>query len=367
MHMSSYWKHQFSKILDYLTRQKKPAVVLMTVGGTILGGQKVLNFVVTGKFSWGSLTVGTNDGNFISDYIVPIVAIILIVMGGILMVLNECLAFKQNSHKRIILVAGNGLRTTSETGLDKKVTSILKGTIYPVDIDITQQFRDGYVFEPELTFIRKILPSKDNLAQLLAKGSAESIQVGYGGFLPVPFTFFIGNVLDDKSNVSVFDWDRENERWEHISEKHIDDGESFISETIRTGELDEIVLVVSCSYRVKMLQVGECFKGLGIEHLTLETIAFDNHWSLVKQRRLSIQFAEKIKSLSDMGIRTIHLILAAQSSVVLNLGRRYDSRNMSELIVYQYEQTNKNPYPWGIYALSHGHENGGFITRSEEQ
>lgn len=116
-----------------------------------------------------------------------------------------------------------------------------------------------------------------------------------------------------------------------------------------------------------MPQVGECFKGLGIEHLTLETIAFDNHWSLVKQRRLSIQFAEKIKSLSDMGIRTIHLILAAQSSVVLNLGRRYDSRNMSELIVYQYEQTNKNPYPWGIYALSHGHENGGFITRSEEQ
>lgn len=74
----------------------------MTVGVSILGGQKVLNFVVTGKFSWGSLTVGTNDGNFISDYIVPIVAIILIVMGGILMVLNECLAFKQNSHKRII-------------------------------------------------------------------------------------------------------------------------------------------------------------------------------------------------------------------------------------------------------------------------
>ncbi|MEH2727365.1 hypothetical protein [Klebsiella pneumoniae] len=102
MHISSYWKHQFSKILDYLTRQKKPAVVLMTVGGTILGGQKVLNFVLTGKFSWGSLTVGTNDGNFISDYIVPIVAIILIVMGGILMVLNEYLAFKQNSHKRII-------------------------------------------------------------------------------------------------------------------------------------------------------------------------------------------------------------------------------------------------------------------------
>ncbi len=189
MHMSSYWKHQFSKILDYLTRQKKPAVVLMTVGVSILGGQKVLNFVVTGKFSWGSLTVGTNDGNFISDYIVPIVAIILIVMGGILMVLNECLAFKQNSHKRIILVAGNGLRTTSETGLDKKVTSILKGTIYPVDIDITQQFRDGYVFEPELTFIRKILPSKDNLAQLLAKGALKVYRLATVVFYPYLLPF----------------------------------------------------------------------------------------------------------------------------------------------------------------------------------
>ncbi|HCN5517196.1 TPA: hypothetical protein N6X97_004677, partial [Escherichia coli] len=119
MYMSNYWKHQFSKVLDYLTRQKKPAIVLMTVGATILGGQKVLNFAVTGNFSWGSLTVGTNDGNVINDYLVPIVAIMLIVMGGILMALHEFQAFKQNSRKRIVLVAGNGLRTTSETGLDK--------------------------------------------------------------------------------------------------------------------------------------------------------------------------------------------------------------------------------------------------------
>lgn len=363
--MSDYWKQQLSKILDYLTRKKKPALVLVAAGITMLAGQKALNFAVTGTFSWGSLSVGTNDGNFISDYLIPIIAIVLIIMGGTLVAINEFQAFKQNSRKRIILVAGNGLRTTSETGLHKKVISVLKGTVYPFDIDITQQLRDGYVYEPELTFTRKILPSKDYLSQLLAKGSTDTTQVAYAGFLPVPFTFFIGNMLDDKSDVNVFDWDRKNERWEHISEKNNDDGESFSSETICTGELDEIVLVVSCSYRVKIPQVAECFERMGIEHLKLDTIAFDNHWSLAKQRRLSIQFAEKIKSLSDIGFRTIHLILAAQSSVVLNLGRRYDSRNMSELIVYQYEQTNTPPYPWGVYALSHGHEHGGFVSRSD--
>ncbi|MGQ8708684.1 SAVED domain-containing protein [Serratia sp. TSA_198.1] len=364
--MSDYWKQQLSKVIDYLTRQKKPGFVLIATGAAILAGQRAISFAITGTFSWGSLSVGTAEGNFISDYLVPAIAIALIATGMVLITVNECQSIKQNSRKRIILVAGNGLRTTSETGLGRKVKSILKGTVYPLDIDITQQLRDGYVFEPKLTFTRKILPAKDNLAQLLAKGTSDTTQVAYGGFLPVPFTFFIGNMLDDKSDVNVFDWDREHERWEHISEKNSDDGESFSSETVRIGDLDEIVLVVSCSYRVKMPLVTDSFEGLGIEHLKLETIAFDNHWSLMKQRRLSLQFAEKIKSLSDEGFRTIHLILAAQSSVVLNLGRRYDSRNMSELIVYQYEQTNKTPYPWGIYALSHGRENSGFISCSDE-
>lgn len=35
------------------------------------------------------------------------------------------------------------------------------------------------------------------------------------------------------------------------------------------------------------------------------------------------------------GVKVIHLILAAQNSVVFNLGRRYDKRNVPDIVVYQ--------------------------------
>ncbi|MDU4126262.1 MULTISPECIES: SAVED domain-containing protein [Enterobacterales] len=362
--MSLFWKEQLSKVIDYVTRQKRPGVIMLAAGSAMVV-RNVWNFVFTGTFRGESLSIGTAEGNVISDYIVPIIGLLLILAGSSLLIMGERQAHKQNSRKRILLVTGSGLRTTTGTGLDKAVQAILKGMIQPQEIDITQRIRDGVVIEPEMTFQRQILPAKDNITQSLSSGDKEMTQVAYGGFLPVPFTFFLGNVLDDKSDVTVFDWDRKDEKWRHISINHVDDEENFMSETICIPNSDEIVLVVSFSYRVNIEQVVNSFPGLGIEHLYLENNKFDNHWSLAKQRRLSMEFAERVKMFSGMGIRTIHLIMSAQSSVVLNFGRRYDSRNMSDIIVYQFEQSNSNPYPWGVYGLSHRHENSGFVTRKK--
>ncbi|OTA16988.1 hypothetical protein Xbed_03380 [Xenorhabdus beddingii] len=361
--MSEYWKHQLSKIIDYLTRQKRPSVIMMATGATLALGPGVWNLAFTGTFRGNSLTIGTAEGNVVTDYIVPIIGGVLILAGLAFLAIGEFQTIKQNSRKRIILITGNGLRTTTGTGLEKIVRTVLKGIIQPQEIDITQRIRDGVVIEPGITFQRQILSTKDNITQTLSKGDPDLTQVAYGGFLPVPFTFFLGNVLDDKGDVTVFDWDRQDEEWKHISTNNVDDGESFVHETIGESSSDEIVLVVSYSYRVDIEQVARSFLCLGIEHLYLETNTFNNHWSLAKQRRLSMQFAEKVKTLSDKGIRTVHLIMSAQSSVVLNFGRRYDNRNMADIIVYQYEQSNDNPYPWGVYGLSHRHENSGFVMR----
>lgn len=361
--MSGYWKHQLSKIIDYMTRQKRPGVIMMATGAALAVSQNVWNFVFTGTFRGESLSIGTAEGNVVSDYIVPVIGGILILAGLIFLSIGEFQAIRQNARKRILLITGNGLRTTTGTGLDKVVRTVLKGMIQPQDIDITQRIRDGVVIEPESTFQRQVLPAKDIITQIVFKGEPDLTQVAYGGFLPVPFTFFLGNALDDKGEVTVFDWDRKDEEWKHISTNNIDDGESFVHETFGDPTSDELVLVVSCSYRVNIEQVARSFPGQDIEHLYLETNTFDNHWSLAKQRRLSLEFAEKIKTLSMQGIRTVHLILSAQSSIVLNFGRRYDSRNMADVIVYQFEQSNDNPYPWGVYGLSHRHENSGIVMR----
>ncbi|EOG1982822.1 SAVED domain-containing protein [Proteus mirabilis] len=358
--MNQYWKHQLSKIIDYLTRTKRPGIIMLATGAAIIS-PNLWNFTFTGTFRGESLSISTAEGNIVSDYIVPSIGVILILFGLFFSVISECQNIKQNSRKRILLITGNGLRTTTSTGLDKVVQKILKGTIQIQEIDITQRLRDGVVIEPETTFQRLILAAKDNITQNLSQGDPDLTQVVYGGFLPVPFTFFLGNILDDRGNITIFDWNREDEEWKQISINNVDDGKSFIHETICEPTSDEIVLVISCSYRVDLKQVAISFPNFGIEHLYLELNTFNNHWSLAKQRRLSLEFAEKVKMLSNQGIRSIHLVMAAQSSMVLNFGRRYDNRNMGDIIIYQFEQSNPNPYPWGVYGLSHRHENSGFV------
>ncbi|WP_253204188.1 SAVED domain-containing protein [Rhizobium sp. X9] len=44
----------------------------------------------------------------------------------------------------------------------------------------------------------------------------------------------------------------------------------------------------------------------------------------------------------------VHLVLAAQNSVVFNLARRYDKRNLPRVAVYQFERSQERRYPWGI-------------------
>ncbi|MGJ0637396.1 SAVED domain-containing protein [Xenorhabdus bovienii] len=365
--MDGFWKHQISKIVDFITRQRRPAYILLGFGASILATKNLINYAIAATFSWGTLSIGTDNKNVLADYLVPIIGTLLCFSGLAIVIIDEFQAYKNNSRKRIILMKGDGLRTTVGSGLEALVRSSLKGTIISLPIDITQRFRDGYVIEPERTFTNIVLPTKTLLGKLLENMSPEDVQIVYGGFLPVPFTFFLGNVLDDKGNITVYDWDRESESWKIISDKPHDDDDddgNFIHELVRDGDINETVLIISCSYLVNLEKVMKSFKGLTIEHLKLENISFNNHWSLAKQSRLALQFAEKIKSLSDKGVKTIHLILAAQSSVVLNLGRRYDSRNMPELIVYQHERTNDEPYPWGVWALSHGREESGCVIKN---
>lgn len=364
--MNEFWKVQISKIVDFFTRQRKPSYILLATGVSLLGFKQAISYVISVTFSWGTINVGSDTGNFITDYLVPIIGVLLCVTGCAIVVFDEIKMSRNNSRKRIILIEGEGLRKTIGTGLDTLVRSTLKGTIVDLPIDITQRIRDGYVIEPEKTFLNKVLPAKELLGQLLDRRDSGDTQIVYGGFLPVPFTFYLGNIIDDKANVAVYDWDREFECWKAISEKVTDDGESFVHESVRGGDFSEVVLVVSCSYLVDLEAVMDSFNEFPIEHLRLENTSFSNHWSLTKQRRLALQFSEKVKLLSGKGVKKIHLILAAQSSLVLNIGRRYDSRNMPNIIVYQYEKTNKDPYPWGVLGLTHGYENSGFIEKSEK-
>jgi hypothetical protein len=55
-------------------------------------------------------------------------------------------------------------------------------------------------------------------------------------------------------------------------------------------------------------------------------------------------------------LKRIHVVMAAPNSVVFNFGRRYDKRNLPELVVYQYERGQQPAYPWGVLMPVAGYD-----------
>lgn len=354
--------HLFVK---WVTRKKKPPYVILAAGLTLLTMSAGFTWQVAIKFRDYSITASNSKGSLLADLLIPSFGLLFCAVGiawGLISAINE---WKRNRKKRVIVIRGEGLRKVASSSIDSQIHKRLSGQIIHLNIDITQKLRDGYVIEPAATFRNNIQPLIHNLTHHFDSGISGDVEVVYGGLLPVPFLFFIGNVLDDKGPVTVCDWNRSANTWQIIADDIPDDGDGFRQDKLKSEISKDAVIAVSFSYHANLEAIKKSFPGLRTEHLYLEHVSFDNHWSAVKQQRLALQFIEFVKSLQQQGVRRIHLILAAPSSVCVTFGRYYDSRNLPELIVYQYENSEEDTYPWGLYALSHGSEEGGFTMRKD--
>ena len=112
-------------------------------------------------------------------------------------------------------------------------------------------------------------------------------------------------------------------------------------------EAAQAVLAIAFSYPVDEADLKTTFS-YRVVRLTLDGMSSDAHWSKQKQNRLAQKFLEVVKQLSAQGIRRIHLVMAAPNSVVFTFGRRYDKRNLPEIVVYQYDRGKSPAYPWGV-------------------
>ncbi|MGT2434058.1 SAVED domain-containing protein (plasmid) [Cupriavidus basilensis] len=131
---------------------------------------------------------------------------------------------------------------------------------------------------------------------------------------------------------------------------------------------DEVVLAVSVSYPVDCVAAAATFGGtVPIVHLRSEEMLADRYWSLEKQQAIVVAFRDTVQRLMAQGVRRIHLVLAAPSSLCIRMGMAYDRRLMPELVVYQYERTVQPPYPWGIRMPTHGYRAAALerFTRSD--
>lgn len=251
---------------------------------------------------------------------------------------------KSRSQKRVIVIEGRGLRDDDGSPLDQAVRKKVDGQIVPVLLDLRNRL-DGKVIEPERalaeisTLHRSVLQHKKGIDR-------SDLTVVYGGLTSVPYTFYTGVLLDDEGDICLYDWDRVQEAWRSLEME--DDGSMFdVSGIDSVSGVKEVVVALAFSYAIDERDLKSTFS-YPVVRLTLDGLSSDSHWSQKKQNRLAQQFFEVAKQLSAQGVKRIHLVLAAPNSAVFTFGRRYDKRNLPELIVYQFERGTDPAYPWGV-------------------
>lgn len=279
----------------------------------------------------------------VDHWILTICSIVILVALG-LAIMRFIGEVRTQTKQRVLVIEGRGLRDDDGSPLVDAISDEIPGQRISVLLDLRNRM-DGKVIEPERA-LDDIAAAHRSLLQHQKNADRSDLTTVYGGLTSVPYTFLTGVLLDDEGVIKTYDWDRTQESWRVLDGD--DDQVSFeVTGLDTTTSSDEVVLALAFSYPINEADLETTFSHR-VVRLTLDEMSSDAHWSEQKQNRLAQQFLEVIKKLSAQGIRCIHLVMAAPNSVVFTFGRRYDKRNLPEIVVYQYERGKSPAYPWGI-------------------
>jgi len=272
------------------------------------------------------------------------VSVLLIVAGLAFATARFVGEARTRSKKRSVVIEARGLRDDDGNALADTIAKHHNGSVTPILLDLRNRL-DGKVIEPERA-LDEISTMHRSLQQNRRDGDRADVMTFYGGLTSVPYTFLTGVLIDDESTVVTYDWDRAQEAWRQLDAD--DDNTHFeVSGLDGISMVAEVVVALSFSYPVQEADLSTTF-AMPTIRLTLSGMSSDSHWSQRKQNRLAQEFFEVAKQLSAKGVQRIHLVLAAPNSVVFTFGRRYDKRNLPEVVVYQYQRGENPAYPWGV-------------------
>jgi hypothetical protein len=178
--------------------------------------------------------------------------------------------------------------------------------------------------------------------------------------MPVPLLVYAGFLLGDEAALTLMDWRRHEGQWSELTEA--DDAARFNIDPLPSAPSEEVVVAVSASYSVDAPGIERTFGELPLVGIRLNNPVPNALWSLEKQQALGQQFLEVAAQLAGRGVKRIHLVLAAPSTLCMRIGSLYDDRNLPQLVIYQYEKSNNPPYPWGLLLPTHGITKAQIIT-----
>lgn len=312
-----------------------------------------------------SLDVSTGDGVpqvlTIGAYFV---GVLLIVVGLGIALFEYVRGIRRDSRRVAIVVELRGLHSSPDTPARDAELGSLPGHRQWIQVDFRPRGEVERV-NPSL-LLQRVATIKPSIETLSAGRDKGDVAVAVGGLAAIPALFLTGVLLEDESDVTIFDWNRDAKAWRLV--EGFDDGRRTLpldaSELLDSST--EVVLALSLSYPIDLVGVRATFPGLPVVQLRAEEVRTDVYWSAEKQQAFVAAFRGAVQHLMERRVGRIHLVLASPASLAIRLGMAYDPRLMPELLVYQFERTDPVPYPWALRMPSHGEAGASVIGPQPE-
>ena len=154
--------------------------------------------------------------------------------------------------------------------------------------------------------------------------------------------------MSNTYHVDVWDYNRNaknGKNWYKV-EGYADANRPIIDRSNYVPDQD-VCLLMSISHPVSIAQVRAKFAYPSYIDIKLPKIKYDSMSSIEKLKDFEMEFAELLKNLATNGVERVHIFCAAQSSFNFSMGRQV-TRNHPAIIVYEYDISHPEKYPWGL-------------------
>lgn len=359
--------HKFvSRLIDFVFfLPRNPGLKLVGYGVALLLATLGLNWLAKVRYRTEgtefSLDVSTGDSvPQVLTTLAYLLGMLLLVAGLGMAVADFFRGVRRDARRMAIVVELRGLHSSPDTPARDAELNSLPSQRQWIQVDFRPK-DDGERVNPAL-LLRQVAAMKPSIETLSAGRDKGDVTVAVGGLAAVPALFLTGVLLDDESEVTIFDWHRDTKAWRVV--EGLDDGRrTFPLEASELGGTPaEVVLAISLSYPVDLKAVRKTFPHFPVAQLRAEEVRADVYWSAEKQQAIVAAFRGAVQRLMEQGVTRIHLVLASPASLAIRLGMAYDPRLMPELLVYQYERTDPVPYPWALRMPNHEESSASIIT-----
>jgi hypothetical protein len=310
----------------------------------VVGSKKSLSIKIIGLALFGGISFNYTDKNISfglstsnNEALSVLIAII-----GLLMFVYQVI---DESKNKAIIIQHTGIGEITTMDIDSARPFWEKGfKANTINVECDRFYKNGKVTDPE-EMLKTTESIKTSIENNTRKTSPIHLKLYYGGLVQVPFAFLAGTILNNTQSVEVYDWDRIKEKWFYLKKSKV----SKIKIDIQYPKIkvkNKIAIEVAISYDIDRKNTLEAVGNMPILKIQAEKISRDNLSDIKSQKYIADEFHKILDKYNK--VDEINIFIAAQNSMVFNLGRQVSKRVHSKILVWQFENQNFIKNPWAV-------------------